>query len=238
MSEIDNSTIAFMNQTIPVVGPVSNEDVYFVPIRIFGVLTNFINIIILRDKKFKDKTFKYLFYYSISEFVYLFFLCILTIPYCGNYCYDSLKYSLISQLLRLYIDQYFTSCLAVFSITIEITISLQRYLIVSNKNFCKMIKDGSPLKISCFLLLLSLLFYLPIAIIEKVKRKYPNKNLYELDMGGEVDQYYTYVTVIIRGPIFTLVLTFINLLTLIKFKEQMYKKTAIKSNTSNILNLY
>jgi hypothetical protein len=232
---VKNLTILKNNQTVLEVLLNSDVTVFTTLITIFGVLTNFINIIIFSDKKFKDKTFTYLLYFSISEFLYQFLLILSTITFCGNYCSDSFRYSLIPQLIKLYSDEFLTSCLAIFSISIEITIVFLRYLVVSNKSFCKIIKE--PFKFSIILFFISFLFYSPIIIAERIIKKYADQNIYHVvnTMDGKLYRYYSYITVIIRGPICTMLLTVINLITLINFRKQMDKKKAIRSKSSNIL---
>jgi hypothetical protein len=215
--------------------------IYFVPLDFFGVITNLINIIIFSNKKFRDKTFTYLLYHSISEFVYLSLVCVTTIPYCASYCSDLFKSSLLSKLIILYIDSYFTSCLAIFAIFIEITISFQRYLVVSNSTFCGLIKNGSPHKISIFLFIISIVYYLPVLIFFRIKHSTLSSDVYELVQLSSIHSYFSYMAIIIRGPICTLLLTIINFSTLVKFRKQMKKKAVIRSNSnikSNIFNLY
>jgi hypothetical protein len=205
---------------------------YFLPVIIFGVLTNLINIIIFSNKKFKDKTFTYLLYHSISEFLHLSLNCVSVIPYCGNYCSDSLTKSLLSKLILLCIDSYFTSCLAIFAIFIETTISFQRYLVVSNSTFCGVIKNGSPHKISIILFIISIFYYLPELIFHRINHSTLSSDVYDLVLTNNIYSYFSYLAIIIRGPICTLLLTIISFLTLFKFRKQMEKKKIIKFKTS------
>jgi hypothetical protein len=203
--------------------------IFVLPIRIFGTATNLINVIIFSSKKFKDKAFLYLLYHSLAEFVYLLLESILSVPYCGHYCKDSIKYSLFAKILQIYVDEYLTSCLAILAILIEITVSFQRYLVVSNIDFCKIIKNGSPHLITIVLFFVSLLHYLPTIINFRVEKN-PNKsNIYQVKttIDGQIYKYFILVIIIIRGPIFTFIFTIISLFTLVKFKKQMKRKILI-----------
>jgi hypothetical protein len=222
-----NSTIVKNNQTNDK-GFDANMSIYSIPLRTFGLLTHLINIIIFSDKKFKDSTFKYLLYHSICEFTYLTLASLTAISYCGSFCDDSFKESLLSKIIELYIDDYLTSSLAIFAVMIEIMISFHRYLIVSNSSFCGVIKNGSPLKITLLLFSLSLFFYLPVLIFFRIKQSATSAHIYQLVKISEIYSYFSYIVLAIRGPIFTLILTIINYFTLIKFKKQMVKKKTIK----------
>jgi hypothetical protein len=209
--------------------------IYSTPLHFSGVFTNLINAIIFSNKKFKDKTFTYLLYHSISEFFYLLLVGLSEIPYCGHYCSYLFKVSLLSQLVSLYIDTYFTSCLAIFALFIELTISFQRYLVVSNSTFCGLIKNGSAHKISIVLFIISIFYYLPDLICYSVKRSTMSPDVYELvRINYKIQSYFSYLAVIIRGPICTLLLTIINFLTLVKFRKQMKKKAVIRFGNTNL----
>jgi hypothetical protein len=244
MSENVNNSITSLNNSLELSFNASNHSelnkvkhvfvgIHALPIRLFGVITNLINIIIFSDKKFKNKTFVYLFYHSISEFVYLSLACLTSIPYCGTYCADSFKYSIISELIVLYIDYYFTSSLAIFALLVEITLSFERYLVVSNSPYCGIIKNGSPHLISSVLFLISLFYYSPVVIFYRVEQSIVLANIYKLVKISEIYSYFSYLALFIRGPVFTIILTVINYKTLVKFKEQMSRKKMIKLEKSN-----
>lgn len=208
-----------------------------VPIRIFGSITNLINAIIFRNKEFKDNVFKYLLINSISEFIYLFILNLTVFSYCGSFCGPNIRESFYAKFILLYIDIYITSCLAMFSIFIELTVSLQRLLVVSNLNICKIIKQGSPYLVMSILLIISLITYLPFIITQKISRisfsneTTENTNYYEIKkiIKSNFNSYYGVFITVFRGPVCTFFLTIINLRTLIKFKKQMQRKQLIKS---------
>jgi hypothetical protein len=184
-----------------------------VPLRVVGLLTNFINIIIFINKKFEDRIFKYLLFHSITDFVYL---ATVSISVNFNYGYDSFKATVLGKILNVIIFKYFTFCLALFAIIIEINISFQRYLTVANKSYCKIIKEGTPYIITLILLFICLAAYSPFILRE-----------FNIISDSSIYKYYILIIAMIRGPISTLILTVICILTLINFKKKMNKKTLL-----------
>jgi hypothetical protein len=221
-----------------------------IPIILFGTIASLINVIIFSDKNFKDKIFTFLLVHSIVEFLYLFLLNFIPVPYCGVYCSFGLSHSYLACLIALAIDYYFTSCLAIFNIMVEITISLQRFLLLSNLNYCLFLKNGSPFKILLVLFIISLLFYLPELFISKIDvlpiDQIPNE--YKMNSNETIDYYYItsthfadenpnivgyfeLLTNILRGPGAMVILTIINFLTVLKFKKHINKKRERKGKS-------
>jgi hypothetical protein len=94
---------------------------------IFGVLTNFINIVVFCNSKLSDRSFKYMLTNSVSDSIYL-----------GLYLFDYYvleagrgKYK--AQLLFFLVDDYFSSVFAFFSILNDIFLSAERLALVTNK---------------------------------------------------------------------------------------------------------
>jgi hypothetical protein len=203
------------------------------PLKIFGSVTNMINAIIFKNKIFKDKVFSYIFIHSVAEFFYLFLLIFIQGVQCGNYCDVSIQNSLISKLMEVYIDYYITSCLAIFCLLIDVTVCMERVLVVLNTNRCILIKDGSPKMILSVYCVISMIYYLPVLFSFRVRR-IVNDELYEIKqiIGKNTYNYYLYVVNAIRGPIFTLILTIFNIIIIVNFRKQMKKKEMIKSKSS------
>jgi hypothetical protein len=227
-----------------------------IPVTIFGTFTNLVNIIIFSHKTFKDKIFTYLLFHSTAEFLYLFMMNFIPFPYCGVYCDFTVRNSRISILIELVIDDYLTSCLAIFNILLEVFISLQRYSLLSSIscfrfNFLNM--NSSPYYVLIIIGIISLLYYLPIFLIFEISQiddtMIPNR----LKMNGEkyfvktstqfsiehesVQEYFEFIVNFFRGPVCMAMLTLINLLTLLKFRKQIKKKIKIKSNYTLIFSI-
>jgi hypothetical protein len=195
-------------------------------IELCGIIANLINIIMFSNKQFKDNIFKYLFVYSISEFLYLF--CIIIVHY--RY-FD--KKSLTSVMIQLILEDYLTSSLAIFSIFIEITISIQRYLIISNSRKLKIIKNGSPYVMQIVLLFVALVYYLPDLILNKVVNDDDPKDnsKYSLEKTSNY-KYYSLIVNTFRGPVCLTILIILNLISIRKFRNQMKIKSALRRKKS------
>jgi hypothetical protein len=219
-----------------------------IPITLFGTFTNLINITIFSNKEFKDRIFTYLLVHSIAEFFYLFLCNFLPLPYCGVYCDFTIRNAFVSILIMLIIEDYLTSCIAIFNILLEIFISLQRYSLLSSTNcfgFNRLNSNSTPYYVVTILLIISSLYYSPIFFLfeivqiddsliplhlrtngekyyEKVSTKFSNDH-------KSFQLYYELIINFIRGPICMAILTLINLLTLLKFRKQIKKKIQIKS---------
>jgi hypothetical protein len=161
----------------------------------------------------------------------------LALPYCGNFCKDSVKYSLVAILFQLYIDIYLTSCLAIFAIMLEITISFQRYLVVSNRNILNFLKTKSPTIISSVLFILSLLIYLPAIINFRIACQ--SNGLYTITSKYDnIYKIYVFIIFIFRGPFCTVISSIVNLMTLVKFRNQMKIKALITGTKRSELSLF
>jgi hypothetical protein len=195
------------------------------PFKLFGVLTNCINAYIFSQSEFKDQIFTYFLIHTFGGIVYVAAHCFDTIQDCTEYCQESY----ISQWLSLYNDEYFTACLAIFIILIEILISIHRYLTIANSDNYDF-KNVSPYLASMILFLISLISYSPILLFKSIKR-IPNTNSYQIihsEYNKNVEFYLLITINIVRGPVFMTILVIVNFLTLKKFRAQMDRKKQIK----------
>jgi hypothetical protein len=198
----------------------------------FGLITNLINMIIFSNKCFREKIFRYLIVHSISETLYFFFTILLFFPYCVWICPKEISSSYFSNMIILYIDKYLTSVLALFSLMIEMKITIQRYLVVKNE---KIVSSINYLKQVGIIFTISSIVYMPELFFNKIIKLQVNqtesKHFYRVtktDHGIKYNGTYSMVVNLIRGPIFVSVLTIFNLLTIIKFRKQMETKKLIK----------
>ena len=129
---------------------------------VFGFITNLTNIAVFLNPKMKDVSFKYLLAISISDFLYV---CLLSYSYI-EICTECPFYNLYStQFYLFYIKQYLTSCLAIFCILTDITLSLLRYLVLKNKTY---LKSVNYFKIIGFIILISLIYYTPLLFFKNI----------------------------------------------------------------------
>jgi uncharacterized membrane protein YhaH (DUF805 family) len=195
----------------------------------FGSISNLISLIIFSNKKFKDNTFKYLLVHSISEFLYftILFVIILINVLRRGHDLDNSVATILKNLIKILLDDYLTSCLAIFSIFTEIVISLQRYLTISNSRKFKFIKTGNPYKIELFLFIISLSFYFCEVLFKRIVER---KGISLIITTNKIVYKYCYMIVnMIRGPISLITLTIINVLSAFKFRHQMVKKLNLKT---------
>jgi hypothetical protein len=209
---------------------------FFIPIRIFGVIANSINIIIFWNHNFKEKIFTFLFIHSVSEFFYFLVTLLNLIPYC-ILCGESLQKRYSSQFIVIFIDKYLSSSFAVFSLFIEVLISLHRYTVVANYNLFK--RNYMPLYISMLAIVASLI-YTPELFINQIVMLESNRstvsNYYKVtstQFGIEnrtALNYYSLVVNLVRGPVCVTILTVLNILTLNRFRKQIQLKKGIMSS--------
>jgi len=118
-----------------------------------GMLTNTINIAVFLNKKLKDESYKYMLSNSITNFLYLSVTFIGVFLYNCTYCPSSQTYGAV--IYSIGIIFYFSSCLAIFRIVVEIALSVRTYLILTNKSF----ERFNYKNILAILLFISLLYY-------------------------------------------------------------------------------
>jgi hypothetical protein len=132
---------------------------------IFGVITNLLNIMVFMSSALKDRSFKYMLANSISGIVYLGCFLIDYYVFVNDNGDDVATKSFSAQLFLLLVDDYFTSCCAFFCILNDVFLSLERFIIVTNKRHY--------IKVSCGLILFidfiaSLLFYSPLFLLKSI----------------------------------------------------------------------
>ena len=99
-----------------------------------GILTNSINAAVFMHPKMKDISFRYLLAISLSEILYLGLESMKFINNCED-CELRNYYSY--QIYYVYFTEYFCRVMALFIIFCEIFLSIQRYMVLLNKEFFK-----------------------------------------------------------------------------------------------------
>jgi hypothetical protein len=158
--------------------------------------------------------------------------------WCGFDCKIERK-NLFFALYYLVIAEYLTSCMAMFNLFIQIFLSIQRILIVTNKKF---LQNASICKVILTLLLLSLIFYIPVLTVltivnEKYNTKANNESLDEslysvvsTDFGKSSAG--TSVKTLVqvgRISIATVIFGIVNFLNYIAFRRFLNKRTKLLS---------
>lgn len=207
---------------------------------ILGVVANAFNILCFSNKKMKDLSFKYMLVISISD---MFYLALCSYGYIVL-CKDCPLYELyFNKLYEIYIEDYFTSCLALFRILADIMLSMQRTFVLLNRPFCSKI---SYKVILGSLFLASLGYYSPVLFFKKIiaetgclANSSVNTMIYKIASNEIGSSYYAKVTsatlAVIRIILGVLILSIINIMNVIIFKNRS-KKMAFKRRNTNISN--
>lgn len=206
-----------------------------------GLVTVSINISIFSNRTLTDKSYTLLLTEAIADLIYL--TCSLVWP-IFNYAIDS--NSIIAALYSIAIDNYLTSCLAVYSVLIELFLSIDRLLILSNR---LMLVNVSLRHAIICIALISLLFYLPVLFLQRIELTGDNEDgsilvttsFGQTDFGKIIPTLLT----VVRLFLILVCLFSINIVTLVKFKRYVSKKTKIVNRnqssryieTSTIVNL-
>jgi hypothetical protein len=190
---------------------------------IFGLLTNLTNIAVLSNHKMKDVSYKYILFISLSELFYLglnSYIFIELNPNCPLYT------SYFTQWYSIYIDNYLTSCLAIFCIFIDINLSLIRYSALKNKEY---LQSLSYYLVIGILFLISLIYYLPVLFFNEIIPIIDHENKTSIDEFMVITNslglsLYGITTPIILSTIRIVlamfVLTGINIMNIIEFKKR------------------
>jgi hypothetical protein len=214
-----------------------------------GVCTSIINIIVFLNKKLRVNTiFKVLTVMSIADFFYLGLSHIKYISklYCASNdmfkCLSKMKQ--IDHIFYLIVDQYITSCLAIFNIMIEIYLTIDRLLMVCNSHWLKKIKTKIMIEVIGGI---AIFYYLPVFFLWTVVEE-----VYIVQETGQIASIYSQlpspfgdsaagksipITLsFIRVFNVTIVLLTLNVINIIKFRSYFAKKSNIKFKpTSKIL---
>jgi hypothetical protein len=195
---------------------------------VFGVIANGINILVLSNSKMKDQSFTYMLVISISDFFFVGLLAYVSFNACDDCPFN---YSFYSQLYSIYIDDYFTSCLGVFALFCELAVSIQRTFILANKSYCQHFSNKLLILI---LFLISLFYYLHVLFFKEIIQINNNNNnsteiiiYYQAvknDLGkSEFGILYNVVITAFRIFLGTAVLSIINIINMIEFKQRINK---------------
>lgn len=124
----------------------------------FGIFTNVVNIAVFGNPKLVDKVYKCLFISSIADLIFLAISTFCNLFICGPAC-SQYFYTLIGSIYSLYIVSFGCNSLNLFTVLIEIFLSLQRYTLLINKPF---LMNVSLAKVLPFLFFLSCFVNVPI----------------------------------------------------------------------------
>ncbi|RNA13337.1 hypothetical protein BpHYR1_040405 [Brachionus plicatilis] len=109
------------------------EELIFAGLALIGTITSAINIIIFLKLRLKDNVYKYYLISSIVDFFYMFIISFYALIACGTPCDLMNGASFIKMAYIIVLDDYLTSCLAIYNILIELFITIQRYFLIAKR---------------------------------------------------------------------------------------------------------
>jgi hypothetical protein len=172
------------NDSIPT-GFLDNIRYFIYGISVLGMIGHFLNVLVLSSRKLKDSSYKFMLANSINNFFYL--LSVFKFFDCDQTCFPN-QATLFHLIFYIAIDEYLSSCMAIFNLLIQIFLSFQRILLVLNKKFCLTI---TPFKGISAILIVSLLYYAPILTIQKIELI---KNNVTLNTTNQKNYFYSIVS--------------------------------------------
>jgi hypothetical protein len=216
---------------------------YFYSIIWVGIFSHIINIFVLISPVLKDISYKFMLANSVNNIFYLMLCGIYDFFLCQKVCERTEK-PIELLIFLMIIREYFSSCMAVFNLLIQIFLSLQRIFLVLNKN---LLQNISVIKSILILASISLIFYSPILTIQRIELSHPNATsnanmslLYSIvktDFGNTAfGQQVRTIVSSFRIFLATVLLTIANIINFIAFKRYFDKrKKMIKVNLSKKL---
>ena len=206
---------------------------YVLPsICLFGILTNSINIFIFKNKDLKSSMYKYFLLHSIAELCYL-LICF--VYFCLNSIFlpVDVKNTYPVKLFEMYAYHYLTTVMALYMISIELTISIKRLFIVLNGRLDSSNKLGKFIKILFVFFIGSALLHSPFLLsadilTEPCGQKNTSYFCYKMIMNdfgnGQAFKRCNTAVSVYRGIFAPGILLIVNSIMLFKFKKQIRKK--------------
>jgi hypothetical protein len=205
--------------------------------RSVGLFASLLTIAVMANPKLKNRTYKYLFFVAIGDFLYLSTIMmnhtIKLVCNPSSKCSSEANYA--SHFMTLAISDYLTSCLAIFGIVFEIFLTIDRILIIKNKKWLKNLKMRYPLII---LIAFSLLFYLPVVFLKHIvavtsENKPLNYKLTLTDYGSsKIGRLLPIILYSIRIGLVTIVLLALNITSIFIFRSYFNKKKNVSRTKS------
>lgn len=214
---------------------VNIDEVIYCLICSIGSFTSLINILVLSSKKLKDPVYSYYLASTIIDFIYITIIAFKIFIICGSKCIFR-KYHLSTLIYTLYFQDYFTSCLAINNILIEIYVSLQRLMIISNKKF---LQNSRPIFIIVFIAIFSIIYYMPVIFLKIIaykNKKYVLENTtFGLSSSAKIISIFLSLTRLILASV---VLFSINWFNLIGFRKLMAKKSHLSFKIDDLRSIF
>lgn len=187
---------------------------------LIGLCTVSINISIFANPTLKDPTYKLLLCEAVSDFLYLLASSLWPI---FKYALD--EHSLARSVYSIAIDDYLTSCLAINDIFIELFLSVDRLLILSNRAY---LQNVPLLRIIVAINATSLVIYIPVLFLKRIVSDSAGYSVVPTSFG--LTRFGTVLPSILsvfRLCLVIVCLFSINLFTLVKFRRHIRRKSKL-----------
>jgi hypothetical protein len=210
-----------------------------------SIIIAVINIKVLSQIKRIESVYNYMYLKSISNFFYLLISFFVFMFKCGYYC--DFENSYLVKIYELYFFINFENFLGLLEILIEITISLNRFFCIINKQYFKILNSS----VIVFLLaILSLLLSLPNIFMFEVVHINIGLNASELikipysEIMDEYKirtkfsshlKYFELSNLALRGILIILILVILNFLCLVKYKNSVGDIIGMENLNNNSL---
>ena len=136
----------------------------YVIISCFGSIFQALNLFVLSSKKLKDSSYKYMFANSLNNLLYFLLVMLFHIYFIITLIHQ--KKSLLFLICQIAILEYLTSCMAIFNLIVQILLSIQRILMILNK---QLFQNLSPYRGIIVITIFSLFYYIPVLTIQKIE---------------------------------------------------------------------
>lgn len=208
-------------------------NVFWLPfICVFGMVTNFFNILVALNKSFLQNPFKVILVDSIGDFSFLLIQSFLFVIRCGSLC--PWGYTYTAKFYEVYIYLLIGYIIVAFRVIVDLSVSCNRLLILFNVQ----IKEINFYLQLIIFMSISILLNVPIFGISReivVKGHYfPNRNssyyeiLYDKDVREAFKVRWAEILLscisFVKDPLLFISFCGINILIAIKFKKHMNKK--------------
>ena len=203
----------------------ADKSVYFT-ITFIGMMTNVLNILVLRSSRLKDRSFKYFLVIAIVDLIYLLIFNIDSLLKLTN-----LVHTYNEQLFQIVCVNYLTSSLATFVLLLDLVNSMDRCFICFNKYY---LQNVSFRKMLVLLLIVSMITYWPELFSKRIVLKKNQINRFKLVSTSWGSSKACNMIVIsvwaVRFFLTSAALTGINLISVVGFiRRNVYKsKTKLK----------
>jgi hypothetical protein len=211
-----------------------NSHPVMLTLRSVAMALNLLNVAVLANRRLHTSIFKGLCLTAVADCLYLLSMniisvmivaCDLSMPQSAADRCGGPSISIYFYVLFMFLDEYLTSCLALFGILMEIYLTIQRILVITNSRSCL---ARCPIRYMCSsIAALSFLIYSPYLAMYEVQGHYIRSSEF-----GQSNAAVTIRTVIglLRIFLVLFVLFVLNIVTIFKLKAYLLAKSRLSTD--------